>query len=100
MLGDEESGFFLQLHMSGFGFFLQNRHAHFQLRWFEFDGQAPREARFQTVVHVFDVGRQGVARHHHLFFLIQKMVKQIEEFFHGAVFARNKLHIINQQQIQ
>ena len=28
------------------------------------------------------------------------MVKQIEEFFHGAVFARNELHIVYQQQIQ
>jgi len=61
--------------------------------------KAPLKAGDETGFQLLDFARAAIARQHHLFTRLEEIVKGVKELFLDALFAREKLDIVNQQHV-
>jgi hypothetical protein len=83
-----------------FGLALENRDPGFQLRRLDGHGQSGAEARFQPIFQSGDFLGIAVAGQDDLLAAFQQAVEGVEKFFLGALLARQKLHVVDQQGVQ
>ena len=80
-------------------FLLQNRQAHFDVGRLQIRDQAPFKTRNQAMLEILNFTRRPVAGQHDLFVGLVQGVESVEKFLLDALFAREKLNIIDQQDI-
>ncbi|MCY1173110.1 hypothetical protein D9M73_132610 [compost metagenome] len=98
-LGNKESSVMRQVYLGLVCLLHQDRDTGFQFRRLDRDGQAPAEARFQTLFQPFNLFRITVTGQDYLLTAFEQGVEGVEKLFLGTLFTGEELNVIDQQRI-
>ncbi len=100
VLGDKKRHFFRQMGQFGIGLAQQNGHAHFEFGRLDGHGQTGIEAGDQALIHLPEFLGVGVAGENDLRAFGDQRLESVEKLFLRLVFAGEKLHVVDQQQVE
>ncbi|MNH05901.1 hypothetical protein D3C79_652520 [compost metagenome] len=98
-LGNKESSVMRQVYLGLVCLLHQDRDTGFQFRRLDRDGQAPAEARFQTLFQPFNLFRITVTGQDYLLTAFEQGVEGVEKLFLGTLFTGEELNVIDEQRI-
>src|SRR5207245_4477966 len=81
------------------GLLLQNGDLGLEVRGLDVRNQSPLKPRTQTFFDGIDVFRQAVRGNDNLLLLLVERVEGVKKFFLGALFSRDELDIVDEQDI-
>ena len=98
-MGDEFQNPWLKRNVEIVHLAAQDGDARLKVRGLNLGGQTPFKAGDQAVLQILHFTRRPVTREHDLLRIVEELVEGVEELFLRAVLALEKLHVINQQDI-
>ena len=81
------------------GFFVENRHARFEVGELDIGDEVASEARAKPFIQPGNVFRALITRHDDLFLRTLECIEGMEELFHRPFAASQKLYVVQQQNI-
>ena len=99
VLGDEIDHVLRHGNAVVLGVALEDGAADIHVRRADLDDEAAGEAGFQTLLHVLDVFRRGIAGEDDVLLIFKEDIEGIEKFKGGGVPAAEELYIVQQQDI-